>query len=110
MSIYFKLGAIFIAITIVSFLAYDYASIKKDLAIKKNDLLRANAVLEKQTKEIKQLEVDVEAYKKQKPKVVEKIVYRYKDYIVNDDRTCEEKLDSLNQLLNEFHSRREHVK
>lgn len=79
---------------IALFFFYDYRATKSELTEKKAQLMVLSTQIEEQNAAIKSLEVDVSTYKEQQPKVIEKVVTKYKNVQVVDN-TCEAKLSAI---------------
>lgn len=100
-----KIYAILAFVIILAVFVWDYASTKAELQEKKAELLILSEKVEKQNESIKQMSLDIDLYKEQKPTTVEKIVTKYNKVLVKDT-TCEETLKGIYDLQKEFFTRR----
>lgn len=58
-------------------------------------------IIESNNRKLKQLEVDIEKYKAQKPKIKKQIIVKYKNIKVKDS-TCEAKLEKIQKSVDTF--------
>lgn len=104
---YVKYGIFLIAFIVVVGFIYDYINTKTKLSDKEAQILLLSESIETQNKAIKDLELDISNYKKQKPKVVEKIVEKYKTINVKDD-SCESYMKAIYEAQQSFFKRDEY--
>lgn len=99
--------AIFIALAIISvcLLIYSFVLTREELASKRVELSVVSSKLENQNKIIESMKIDLEAYKNKKPKIVEKIVTKYEEIQVKDER-CESYLEAIYKAQVEFFNRK----
>ncbi|WP_104685433.1 hypothetical protein [Helicobacter bizzozeronii] len=76
----------------------------KQAAIYKDRLIAAQKHLDTQNAQIKSLELDWENYNAQKPQQLKRIEKHYQHIHTQNLRTCQEKLDHAEQLLEAFKS------
>lgn len=100
------LKAVFIAAAVISgcLLIYSYALTKEELSAKKVELSVVSSKLDNQNKIIESMKVDLEAYKKKKPEIVEKIVTKYEQIEIPDAK-CESYLEAIYKAQVEFFNR-----
>lgn len=91
---------------LVGFL-YDYIKAKTIISEKEAQIVLLSQAIEEQNKSINKLELDISNYKKQKPKIVEKIVEKYKTIKVKDN-SCESYLNSIYEAQQLFFNRNEY--
>ena len=58
-------------------------------------------IIESNNRKLKQLEVDIEKYKAQKPKIKKESIVKYKNIKVKDS-TCEAKLEKIQKSVDTF--------
>lgn len=93
-------GIIVIVLACLYFL-YDYTSSKVELQKKTDELALVTNMLEQQNTTIKQLELDVGAYKNKEPEIIEKIVTKYQ-IETKTINTCDDVVDSVFNLNSSF--------
>jgi hypothetical protein len=82
---------------------------KKDLNIaeininlKNGQINELNSVISKQNEKVKQFELDKETALKEMPKEVTRIVTKYKNVYVENNATCEQHLEKINETIDIF--------
>lgn len=98
--------AILIALAVISvcLLIYSFVLTREELASKRIELSVVSSKLENQNKAIESMKLDLEAYKNKKPKIVEKIVTKYEQIQVRDEK-CESYLEAIYKAQIEFFNR-----
>lgn len=86
---------------------YDYIKAKTLISEKEAQITLLSQAIESQNKAISDLELDISNYKKQKPKIVEKIVEKYKTIKVKDE-SCEAYLYAIYEAQQSFFKRNEY--
>lgn len=74
---------------------------ERRLAIAQEINNQYESIIECNNKKLKQLEVDIEKYKAQKPKIKKEIIVKYKNIKVKDS-TCEAKLEKIQRSVDTF--------
>lgn len=101
---YFKIGAIAVAVIIVSLLVIDYGKTKADFERQTAELKIASVKLQEQNEAIRSMQIDIAAYKEKKPQIVEKIVNKYQTITVKDE-TCESYMTAIFSAQEAFFTR-----
>lgn len=89
-----------VALAII-YVVWDYSITKAALEAKKAEVLLLSEKMKEQNVAIKALKVDIDKYKKQKPKIVEKIVTKYKNITLKDN-SCESYMKAINEANHIF--------
>lgn len=99
--------AILISLSIISvcLLVYSFVLTTEELASKRVELSVVSNKLNIQNEIIASMKLDIEAYEKKKPKIVEKIVDRY-EKIQTKDELCESYLEAIYKAQVEFFNRK----
>lgn len=105
-SLIIKISLIIVILSVIGFFIYDYRMSKAQLEAKKAELIAVSEQIKSQNEAIEKLKIDVDFYKNQKPKVVEKIVTRYQEIeVLKPDATCEERIAKLEEYVKVFYNR-----
>ena len=105
-SLIIKISLIIVILSVIGFFIYDYKMSKAQLEAKKAELIAVSEQIKSQNEAIEKLKIDVDFYKNQKPKVVEKIVTRYREIeALKPDATCEERIAKLEEYVKVFYNR-----
>ncbi|GMB93434.1 hypothetical protein NHP200010_11530 [Helicobacter bizzozeronii] len=97
------IGLVILGIGLASSLA-SILHLSKQNALLKEKLTTTQEHLETQNKQIQALELDVQKYKNQKPQQAQAIQKRYAHLKSHQLKTCEQKLEHINRLLEVFKS------
>lgn len=93
---------ILIAMSILLYGIHSNSSLKTEIIEEqKNTIANLNGIIDENNQIIKGLEIDVENYKNREPVIREKIVEKYREIKVKDEK-CESKIEAISDLLDVF--------
>lgn len=99
---YIIIGAI---ILLILYFFNSYASLKADKLLLINQKTHLELLIDHQNETLLNMRLEIKEYKEQEPKVVEKIITKYKNIEVEKNASCEEVIKKIEQAVGVFYDK-----